>query len=110
MGLAVVQFGRDLRPRAFLGVEGFAEGLRHLVAEKQQIRGIPKGQRFAGRPTLEKLFAHRISDKTTRDQLIEKAVSEFGYSQMELASFLALHYSTISRILASATRTSKLKT
>jgi len=35
-----------------------------------------------------------------RDQLIEKAVSEFGYSQMELAIFLGLHYSTISRILA----------
>jgi hypothetical protein len=82
-----------------LGVEGFAEGLRHLLTEKQQMREIPKGQRFAGQPTLEKLFARRASDKATRDQLIEKAVSEFGYSEMELASFLKLHYSTISRIL-----------
>ncbi|MGH7927044.1 MAG: hypothetical protein ACREQV_04550, partial [Candidatus Binatia bacterium] len=81
--------------------------LRHPVAEKQQIREIPKGQRFAGRPTLEKLFARKTSDKTTRDQLIEKAVSEFGYSQMELASFLNLHYSTISRILAVRTQTPK---
>jgi hypothetical protein len=107
MGLAVVQFGRDLRPRAFLGVEGFAEGLRHFVTEKQQIREIPKGQRFAGRPTLQKLFARRTSDKTKRNQIIEKAVSEFGYSQMELARFLDLHYSTISRILAQQRRAQK---
>jgi hypothetical protein len=55
-----------------LGIEGFAEGLRHLVAEKQLVREIPKGQRFAGRPALEKLFARKTSDKTTRDELIEK--------------------------------------
>jgi hypothetical protein len=83
-----------------LGVEGFAEGLRHLVREKQRIREIPKGQRFVGRPTLETLFARRPSDKAARDQLIEKAVSAFGYSQIELATFLGLNYSTISRILA----------
>ena len=79
-------------------------------AEKQQMREIPKGQRFPGRPTLERLFARRNSDKTMRDQLMERAVSEFGYSQMELASFLDLHYSTISRILAITTRTAKIET
>ena len=99
-----------LEAQSLLGVEGFAEGLRHLVTEKQQVREIPKGQRFAGRPTLEKLFARRTSDKTTRDQLIENAVSDFGYSQMEVGIFLNLHYSTISRILAGTSRTAKVKT
>jgi len=98
-----------LEAQSLLGVEGFAQGLRHLVTEKQQVREIPKGQRLAGRPTLEKLFARRASDKTTRNELIEKAVCEFGYSQMELSSFLNLHYSTISRMLAVATRTAKVK-
>ena len=92
----------ELKAESLLGVEGFADGLRHLVTEKQQIREIPAGQRFAGRPTLEKLFGQRSSGKSRRDQLIARAVSEFGYSQMEVASFLKLHYSTISRILASA--------
>ena len=41
-------------------------------------------------------------------KLIENAVSDFGYSQMELAIFLTLHYSTISRILtATSDRKSK---
>jgi hypothetical protein len=39
-----------------------------------------------------------------------KALSEFGYSQVELASFLNLHYLTISRILAIETGTAKVKT
>jgi REP element-mobilizing transposase RayT len=96
-----------LEAQSLLGVEGFAVGLRHLVTEKQQIREIPKGQRFVGRPTLEKLFFQKSRGKTSRDRLIAKAVTEYGYSQMDLASFLGLHYSTISRILAAADKQQK---
>ena len=97
----------DLEAQSLLGVEGFAEGLRHLVTEKQQIREIPKGQRFVGRPRLEKLFSQKSRSKTSRDRLIAKAVTEHGYSQMDLASFLGLHYSTISRILAATDKEQK---
>ena len=95
----------DLEAQSLLGVEGFAEGLRHLVTEKQQLREIPKGQRFVGRPTLEKLFSRRRLGKASRDQLIAEAATHYGYSQMELASFLDLHYSTISRILTASQQT-----
>ena len=100
----------ELEAQSLLGVEGFAEGLRHLVTEKQQIREIPKGQRFAGRPTLERLFSPKSTGRKSRDRLIAKAVTDYGYSQMELAGFLDLHYSTISRILAGTTRTARVKT
>jgi putative transposase len=70
----------NLEGQSLLGVEGFAEGLRHLLVEKQQLEEVPKGQRFVGRPTLEKLFA-RSRGKTSRDQLIARAVSNHGYSQ-----------------------------
>ncbi len=62
---------------------------------------IPRGQRFADRPSLEKLFEN-YRGKRSRDQLIVKAVTHYGYSQIELARLLRLHYSTISRILAEA--------
>lgn len=88
----------DLQAQSLLGAEGFANNFRHLLSEKQQIPEIPKGQRFAARPTLEALFAQRRG-KRSRDQLIVKAVNCHGYSQVELARFLRLHYSTISRIL-----------
>jgi putative transposase len=99
----------ELEAQSLLGVEGFAEALRDFVTEKQQIREIPKGQRFAGRPSLEKLFSQKSLGKRSRDQLITKAVGGYGYSQMEVASFLDLHYSTISRILAITIGTAKLK-
>jgi putative transposase len=106
-GIGSSSIWEELQAQSLLGIEGFAAGLRHLVTEKQQIREIAKGQRFAGRPTLVKLFAQRSRDKKRRDLLIAKAVNEFGYSQRELASFLNLHYSTVSRILAIETRTAK---
>ena len=109
MELAILQFGRHLRLRAFWE-RRLCRRAADLVTETQQVRAIPKGQRFAGRPTLEKLFARWTSDKTPRDQLIENAVSDFGYSQMELGIFLNLHYSTISRILAATNWTPKVKT
>jgi len=91
-----------LEAQSFLGVEGFAEGLRRYVTGRQKIREIPKGQRYAGRPALAKLFPQSSRQKTTRDQRIAKAVIDFGYSQMELANHLDLHYSTISRIVAAS--------
>jgi putative transposase len=99
-GIGTPSIWENLQAQSLLGVEGFAEGLRHLVTEKQQIREIPKGQRFVGRPTLEKLFSQKSPGKAFRDRLIAEAVTAHGYSQMEVASFLGLHYSTISRILA----------
>ena len=97
----------NLEAQSLLGVEGFAEGLRHHVTGKEKIRDIPKRQRFVGRPALEKLFSQRSQRKESRGQLIVKAVTDYGYSQMELASFLGLHYSTISRVVTATEKQQK---
>lgn len=59
-GIGIGSIWEELEAQSLLGVEEFAEGLRHLLTEKQQVREIPKGQRFAGRPTLEKLFGENF--------------------------------------------------
>jgi hypothetical protein len=46
------------------------------------------------------LFSTRSPGKAWRHQFIAEAVTTHGYSEMEVASFLGLHYLTISRILA----------
>ena len=109
-GIGSPSIWQDLEAQSLLGVEGFADGLRRLVTEKQQIREIPKGQRFVGRPSLEKLFSQKSRVKASRDRLIVKAVTRYGYSQMDVANFLALHYSTVSRIVASADQEQSQKT
>ena len=91
-GIGSPSIWQELEAQSLLGVEGFADGLRRLVTEKQQVREIPKGQRFVGRPSLEKLFSQKSRVKASRDRLIVKAVTQYGYSQMDVANFLGLHY------------------
>jgi hypothetical protein len=91
----------EVRGQSLLGLEGFVEGLLPYVAEKMLIKEIPKGQRYVGRPALKKLFRANAS-KTARDKWISLAVERYGYSQAEIAGFLGLHYSTISRLMKQA--------
>ena len=69
------------------------------VTGRERVREIPKGQRLIGRASLKKLFDGAGKGKTKRDRMIAKAVNEHGYSQMEVARHLKLHYSSISRLV-----------
>lgn len=98
-GIGKDSLWEELRGQSLLGVEGFVEGLLPHVAEKVEIREIPKGQRYVGRPTLGALFKDAKGAKSNRDRAILEAVEQHGYSQVEVADFLKLHYSTVSRLL-----------
>ncbi len=91
----------NLEAQSLLGLEGFADALRGHVTSKQNVREIPKGQRLIDRPSLEKLFEGRGKKKTARDRTIRDAVDQHGYSQIEVARHLKLHYSTVSRLIKS---------
>jgi plasmid maintenance system antidote protein VapI len=100
-GIGVTSIWENLEAQSLLGLEGFAEALREHVTGKETIQEILKGQRFLGRPTLKQLFDESKSSKVRRDRLIGVAIKEHGYSQMEVARHLKLHYSTISRLINS---------
>jgi DNA-directed RNA polymerase specialized sigma subunit len=63
-----------------------------------------------GRTALKKLFEGAQNEKAKRDRLIAEAVFEHGYSQMEVARQLKLHYSTVSRLIKALSATAKVKT
>jgi len=100
-GIGGATIWEDLEAQSLLGLEGFADALRGHVTGKERVREIPKGQRLIGRASLKKLFDETGKRKGVRDRLIAKAVNEHGYSQMEVARHLKLHYSTISRLVKS---------
>jgi REP element-mobilizing transposase RayT len=89
----------DLKGQSLLGEEGFVEGLLPHVAEKRKMREIPRGQRYIGRPSLAVLFTETKGRRSIRDRQIVNAVEKHGYSQIEIANYLNLHYSTVSRLL-----------
>jgi len=66
----------------------------------EEIKEIPRGQRYLGRPGLEDMFSKDVvGDRKKRDERLVRAVGEWGYSQREVADYLGLHYSTLSRIM-----------
>ena len=89
----------DLRSGVLLGSDAFVKKLSRLLHGKAQSKEIPQAQRRAARPTLEKLFQGKTKDKARRDQASHEAVVRHGYTQSAIASYLGIHYSTVSRIL-----------
>jgi len=102
-GIAGTTIWENLEAQSLLGMEGFADALRGHVSGKEMLREIPKGQRLIGRASLKKLFDKPGKEKAIRDRLIIQAVKQHGYSQMEVARHLKLHYSTVSRLITSVT-------
>lgn len=73
--------------------------LRERAPDPATLVEVPRAQRFALRPALTALFT-KVMSKDDRDSRCVLAVSEHGYTMKELAEFLGLHYSTVSRALS----------
>ncbi len=81
--------------------EDFVDKLICYVKGYEELREIPKAERYISRPSLERLFHGKgRKDKGARDRLIKEAVKSYGYNQREVAEYLKMHYSTISKIMA----------
>jgi len=91
----------QLQSQLFLGEETFIDTLKEAIPEKTTVREIPKPQRYATRPPLTEIFSTRNSKKK-RDEAIVTGYLTYGYEQKEIADFLGLHYSTVSRVISSA--------
>lgn len=79
-----------------MGDEGFIEKFKHLLADYEQVKEIPRLQRYVGRPSLVKLFKG-IETKTLRDKNIHDAHVKYGYTLKEIADHLKIHYTTVSK-------------
>ncbi|MBI4708335.1 MAG: transposase [Candidatus Omnitrophica bacterium] len=91
---------KELKGQCILGREEFVEGLIDYVKGYRDIKEIPKSQRYAGRPELDKLFKEgTIKDKRKRNKRAKEAVERYGYTQKDVADFIGVHYSVVSRLL-----------
>jgi hypothetical protein len=90
----------EVRGQALLGEDGFVEKLADYLKKRKDIPEIPRSQRYAHRPSLEKLFSEEVQmNQQKRRRTIIQAVEHYGYRQAEIASHLGLHYSSVSRIV-----------
>jgi putative transposase len=89
-----------LKGQIIFGSDAFIGRVREFFSSKEKVQEIPRLQRFAGRPALETLFpANEIRTKTERNHAIIQAHVGYGYTLKEIATYLHLHYTTISKVI-----------
>jgi len=76
-----------------LGGDKFISDHRTRIADKEKINEITREQRYIGRPLLEGI----LSKDEGESENIYEAYSRYGYTLKEIAEFLGIHYTTVSR-------------
>lgn len=90
----------SVKGQIILGKEDFVEKFIDHVRKHEEIREIPRSQRYVNRPALAELFkAETMIEKHRRNKKIREAVIRYGYNQNEISDHIGMHYSTISRLL-----------
>lgn len=97
-GIGKEKIWKDVKGQSILGEDEFIERFLSHVKGYEKEKEIPKSQRYIGRPVLTELLKgakrrKEISKKT------KEAVERYGYSQKEVADYLGIHYSTVSRMV-----------
>jgi putative transposase len=92
---------QKLAGQVFLGSENFVSRMRELLGDKQEIKEIPRAQRYPGRPPLDRLFANiDAENRQQRNKQVVEAHITHGYTLKEIADCLAIHYTMVSKIVA----------
>jgi len=89
----------EIKGQSLLGKDGFVQRLIGYVRGHEEVKEIPRSQRYLSRRGLESLFTDKVlRKKERRNRKVVEAVERYRYSQQEVADYLGMHYSTISRI------------
>ncbi|NOY65250.1 MAG: addiction module toxin RelE [Nitrospirae bacterium] len=88
---------KEVKGQIVLGRDDFVERIKGLLKEKEQIKEIPKIQRYFARPSLEEVL--KVKNKKQLEKRIYEAHVNYGYTLKEIADMIDVHYSTVSRIV-----------
>jgi putative transposase len=99
-GIGVKNIWKEVKGQCILGGQDLVKVLIDYIKRYKDIKEIPKRHRYVNRPELGGIFKG-IWDKgkEKRNRKIKIAIEGYGYSQKEVADYLGIHYSTVSRIV-----------
>jgi hypothetical protein len=90
----------EVKGQTLLGEDDFVDSLSDHLRRHKDIPEIPKCQRYANRPPLDKLLSESIiMNKRKRDMKIAEAVEKHGYTQRAIADHLGMHFTYVSQIV-----------
>lgn len=94
---------RELQGQILLVEKTFIERYIKLLQGKEQIKEIPRIQRYLNRPKLADLFC-KGDKKKGRDKNIYTAHVRYDYRLNEISEHLGIHYTTVSKVLKNEER------
>lgn len=89
----------ELQAQVLLGKEGFIDKFKDLLSDKEQVKEIPRPQRYVSRPGLSKIFQEGET-KSRRNRHIHTAHVKYGYTLKDIADHLRIHYTTVSKAMS----------
>jgi putative transposase len=90
----------ELIGQILLGGDSFVEKFKDFLRDKEAIKEIPRQQRYAGRLKLKEIFKGKNSGgKKGRNQGIYDAHMNYGYTLKEIADYLGIHYTSVSKVI-----------
>ncbi len=99
-GIREVSIWKEVKGQSILGGDDFVDRLIKYIKGHEEIKEIPKNQRYVSRPGLNGIFHDKVlCNKQRRNKKIVESIEEHGYSQREVADYLEMHYSTISKLV-----------
>jgi len=99
-GIGGEKIWKDVKCQILLGKDDFVAKFKNHLKGNDNLEEIPKSQRYMGRPLLGDIFKKEVDKNINkRNRLIFDSVEKHGYSQKEIADYLNMHYSTISRVM-----------
>ena len=84
-----------LKGQIFFGSKGFIQSIK---SKNEDTKEVPKVQRYATRVRLENLLQD-IKNKQHRNEKVWMAYAQHGYTMKEIADYLSIHYTTVSKII-----------
>jgi len=88
---------KAIKGQLFLGQENFIENIKHLMRGKEKLKEITREQRYVTRPALNEIF--KPKDKKSKDQSMYEAHLQYGYTLKDIAEYIGVHYTTVSRAI-----------
>jgi len=88
---------KAIKGQLFLGQDNFLDEIRHLLKDKERLKEIPRKQRYVTRPPLSEIF--KPKGQRSKDHMMYEAHLQYGYTLKEIAEYVGVHYSTVSRVI-----------
>ena len=88
---------RAVRGQLFLGQENFIDEIKFSMSGKEKLKEITREQRYATRLPLNEILKYQ--NKKSRDQAMYEAHQQYGYTLKDIAEYIGVHYTTVSKVI-----------